>query len=112
MIDWFALSNELPQHPKTRRLCLALGDKKAGWYIVALFAYCSKHCTKGVFSGRHAAGEIEAAAEWGGDPGVFVKAAVDAGFLDAKENGEIEIHDWWEWNGEVMTEAETKARAK
>lgn len=40
--------------------------------------------------------EIEAAAEWWGEPSAFASAAVLCGLIDAREDGEFEVHDFWD----------------
>lgn len=112
MIDWFALSNELPEHPKTHKLARALKVEEAGWYVVRLFAWCSKHNHKGTFAEADAEAEVELAAGWHKKPGAFFDAALAAGFLERRDDGFVEVHDWWNWNGRNISAAEAEAERK
>jgi hypothetical protein len=40
--------------------------------------------------------EVEAAAEWPGEPGLFLRAVVDCRLLDERPDGRYEVHDFWD----------------
>ena len=76
------------EHPKTVDLIGILADPKADIYPLRLWKYAVKHAKKGEFKGP---GQIEAAVQWTGAPGLLATALRDAGFL---EKDRWAIHDW------------------
>lgn len=52
---------------------------------------------------------IEKAAGWPGDPGAFVAALEEAGFLD-RLDGCVQIHNWDEYGGRVLAARERNAQ--
>ena len=42
---------------------------------------------------------ISRAAQWDGDPEKLAKTLIRAGWIDEKEDGTLEIHDWYEYAG-------------
>ena len=87
------LSASFPTHPKTKKLMRRLGT--AGpWALVCLFLWARMNRADGDLNGMTDE-DIELAADWAGDDGVFVAALVAVGFLDGT-NGAYRIHDWAE----------------
>ncbi len=39
---------------------------------------------------------VEPTADWPGDPGAFLAALIEEGFLDKREDGTVEVHDYWD----------------
>lgn len=92
---------DFTDHPKTVRLCVALGSETAWAHLVNLWGWVMKYAKDGDLA-RFTPVEIEHAARWRGEPGAFYKAAVWAGFLDESP---LRIHDWMEHNGKWVEKA-------
>ena len=45
---------------------------------------------------------ISRAAQWDGDPEKLAKTLIRAGWIDEKEDGTLEIHDWYEYAGKLI----------
>jgi hypothetical protein len=83
----------LPRHPKTKRLMRRL--KADGFFaLISLFAWVRENKSDGSMIGMSDE-DIELAIDWMGEPGAFVAAAAEVGFLDGEE-GDRSIHDWHE----------------
>src|SRR5438067_736332 len=95
MADDARLSTALPFHPKTRKLKRRLGSP-ACWSLVCLFLWVAANRWDGDLSGLSDE-DLELAADWDGDPGVFAAALRDIGFLDGVEGSSF-VHDWAEHN--------------
>jgi hypothetical protein len=82
-------------HLKTKRL-----KRELGWEgiisLIKLWMYAAVNKPKGDLSGMSAE-DIAIASDWEGDPGEYLKALIDLGFLDEQE-GRLSIHDWQEHN--------------
>ena len=102
----FRVAVDFFTHHKARKLKKRLGAP-ALLSLLQLWAYAAKLRTDGNLSGMSAE-DIELAAEWDGDEGVFASALLDVGFLDQGEDGYC-LHDWAENNPWV---AEEKARSE
>lgn len=85
------ISTGLPSHPKTRKLIRRLGPA-SGWSLVCLFLWTASNRHDGDLSGLSGE-DIELAADWAGDPGVFIAALCEVRFLDGKD-GAYTVHDW------------------
>ena len=84
-------------HIKLRLLCQDLGIPKphAVGYLEFLTHYVCTHHIDGDLSTLNDA-EIEMAAEWEGEPGAFLRAAIARRFIDRDDEG-TRIHDWIDW---------------
>lgn len=51
---------------------------------------------------------IARAAQWSGEPDVFVAAMAHAGLLDEEAPGNLEIHDWYEYAGKLIDQREAE----
>lgn len=51
---------------------------------------------------------ITRAAQWNGDPDMFVNAMKHAGFLDESSSGTLAIHDWYEYAGKLIDQREAE----
>lgn len=85
------ISTGLPSHPKTRKLIRRLGPE-SGWSLVCLFLWTADNRHDGDLSGLSGE-DIELAADWSGDPGVFIAALCEVRFLDGQDGG-YTVHDW------------------
>src|SRR5262249_516620 len=66
------------------------------WSLVCLFVWVGANRWEGDLKGLSDE-DIELAADWEGEPGVFTAALRDVGFLDGDE-GNSTVHDWAEPN--------------
>jgi hypothetical protein len=89
------ISTGLPSHPKTLKLIKRLGQAGA-WNLISLFLHTAQYKSNGDLSGMSDE-DIELAAGWTGDDGVFVRTLQDVRFLDGAENAR-RIHDWADHN--------------
>lgn len=89
------IMTSLPSHPKTRKLIKRHGQA-AGWNLLCLFLFARDNKPDGDFTGM-ASDDIELAANWQGDDGLFVQSLIEFGFLDKTDNG-YKIHDWADHN--------------
>ena len=48
---------------------------------------------------------ISRAAQWDGEPEKLAKTLIRAGWIDEKEDGTLEIHDWYEYAGKPRKSA-------
>ncbi|MBL7091257.1 hypothetical protein [Acidovorax sp.] len=74
------LSTGLPNHPKTKKLLRRLGQA-AGWNLVCLILWAAANRSDGDLKGMSNE-DIELAAEWDGEAGLFVRTLADVRFLD------------------------------
>jgi hypothetical protein len=89
------ISLELPRHPKTKKLIRRIGEGGA-FRLVCLFLWVAGNRSSGDLEGLTDE-DIELAVDWTGEPGAFVAALADVGFLDGAE-GTRSVHDWAEHN--------------
>ena len=54
---------------------------------------------------------ISRAAQWDGDPEKLAKTLIRAGWIDEKEDGTLEIHDWYEYAGKLIDQPRKSAPA-
>jgi hypothetical protein len=112
-LPWIPLHTNLPTHPKSIALGLALKDKRAWTYMVQAWVWAADHAQDGRLSARNGASLIEYAAGWEGEQGAFVAAAIEAGFIDRTEDGSYVFHDWDEMNaGHVAKKERDAARQR
>lgn len=103
------ISTALPQHPKTKKLIRRLGEG-AAWYFVRLLLFATQSKPDGDLSGMTDE-DLEIAVDWRGEPGAFISALAEVGFLDGEE-GERSIHDWHEHNPWAAGSTARSARAR
>lgn len=103
------ISTALPIHPKTVKLQRRLGVE-AGWFLVRLFLWVADNRYDGDLKGLTTE-DIEIAVGWQGDLGAFVRALVEVGFLEGKDNGYC-VHDWAEHNPWAANRPKRQAAAR
>jgi hypothetical protein len=102
------VDNDLSDHPKVWALSQQLNDANAGWYLIRLWSWTSRYSSRGrIADGLRTA--LEFACGWRGEAGELLSALVSVGFLDVLENGDLEVHDWWEQQGAAVAKAEKDA---
>lgn len=103
---WIELHQSLLKHPKLIRLAAQLGVKKqqAFWNIVTLWFWALDYADSGDLSafGPH---EIAAAAEWNGDPNLFVTQLQECRWLDG-----MQLHDWMDYAGRLVEKRDANKR--
>ena len=51
---------------------------------------------------------ISRAAQWDGEPEKLAKTLIRAGWIDEKEDGTLEIHDWYEYAGKLIDQRQAE----
>lgn len=99
---WIELHQSVWTHRKTWALADELGvpPAMAVMHMAALWTWALDSAPHGRLAEVRAT-SIARAAQWGGDPDVFVSAAVQAGYLDETDDGLI-IHDWMDYAGRLV----------
>lgn len=105
-------------HHKTSRLRKLLGDGISRPAVVGhlhlLWHWVLEYRPEGDVSGLSAA-ELAEAAEWTGDPTLWLEALATAGFLDRLEDAQgaqLTLHDWRRYAGEMLRKREARAQLK
>jgi hypothetical protein len=101
-VAWIESHEELPTHPKTRKLArrLNVGVPTVIGHLHMLWWWCLTHRPDGVLYDMDAE-DIADAAGWIDNPVAFVDAMFDAGWLD--DNGDaLQVHDWWDGAGKTI----------
>lgn len=109
MTDDVRISVGLRRHRKTKRLKKLLGADGC-WALVCLFLWAGEDRWTGDLSGL-TDDDIETEADWDGEPGAFVTALVDVGFLIG-EAGSRAIKDWQEHNPYAATKGQRIEKGK
>ena len=93
---WSKLEANFHSHPKFRKLArrLEVEPVTARGHVATLWSWANHHAPDGDLS-RFDADDIAYAAEWPGEPEVFVGALVAVGLLDETGDG-VELHEWME----------------
>lgn len=105
---WLEAHQELRDHPKTKRAARTLGIARPQMigHMLCLWWWCLDYAQDGDLSDFDNA-DIADAAEWEGDPEVFVSALLNCGpsnrpgFLIASDDG-LTINDWQEYGGKFI----------
>lgn len=105
----FRVAVDFFSHHKARKLKKRLSSDGL-ISLLQLWAYAAKLRTDGELSGMDAE-DIEIAACWDGEDGVFVAALVEVGFLD--QNGDsYTLHDWVENNSWAADAVDRQDKAR
>jgi len=107
---WIESNQELGRHPKMKKLArlLSISWPEAVGYLHYLWWWALDFAQDGDLS-KYEAGDIADAVMWKGDPEEFVNALLEAGFLDANEDGGLEIHDWYDYAGKLLEQRKVQA---
>lgn len=99
--------------PKVRRMVRALDIPlpQAIGHLHLLWWWCIDYAPTGRLDG-YELGDIADAAEWHGCASDFVEALVAARLLDRSETGELEVHDWWDYAGQLIATREADRERK
>lgn len=111
---WIELHQELPGHPKTKRVArlLNIPIAHAVGHLTCLWLWCLSYAKDGDLS-AYTAEDIADAAGWGGDPDAFVGALAEApedrhGFIEAIGDA-LHVHDWHQYGGKLLEKKQRNA---
>lgn len=109
---WIQLCQELPRHPKTKKLSrlLKISKAEAVGHLVFLWCWASDFTPEGNLS-KYDKYDISEESDWQGDPEEFINALIESHFLDKTEDGFI-LHDWEEYTGKFIRERKKEADRK
>lgn len=115
---YLEINEGFPGHRKTLRLCSALQDTRAGWYMIRLWTWACRSCPSGDLTGMSPY-DIEIAVGYAPMDGKCYQAMVGAGgpgrcgFIEESTPGEPSvIHDWMEHTGGAIKRMEESAADK
>ena len=97
-------------HRKRKRLRLALGAGATD-YLLDLWIAAAMNHPSGRLTGMDEL-DIALDAGWEDEPGKFVAALLDCGFLDRLADGTYALHDWQDHQGYVVHAEERQQRAR
>jgi hypothetical protein len=92
----FRISIAMPTHIKTIKLMRKLGDRSF-FNLVKLWAYTALIKPDGILAGMDS-DDIEIAADWNGENGIFTETLAVLKFIDKDISGCFSIHDWDDHN--------------
>lgn len=115
---WLESHQSLGEHPKTRKAArlLGVGLPQMVGHLHFLWWWALDYAEDGDLS-RFSDEDIELAARWDGESGVFAAALSacsfgdGAGFIDLRSGKPI-IHDWWDYAGKLIEKRRTDAERK
>lgn len=106
----FRISVSAISHPKIIKLMRRCGDA-AFYNLLQLWTFTAMNKPDGNLSGMDAE-DVEIAAKWRGEPGMFHKELVALRLLDEDEDGGLSVHDWNEHNGYASYAEARSAQAR
>ena len=108
---WIELHQSLTTHKKTRRLARKLGlgvpegiPQTIG-HLCLFWLWCVDGTEDGSLEGLDAQ-DIADATGWTGEAETFLDAMIEAEFIEKKEDGRLEIHDWNDYIGKLIKSRE------
>lgn len=104
-LPWFKVWGNVVSHRKTLALQDELSCDSAGWWLICLWEWAKRNAANGRVVSPIAERLVEMGCGWKGKRGRLVAAFVKAGWLDVIPGG-LEIHDWNDWQGRVVEQAE------
>jgi hypothetical protein len=108
---WLEVDEDLPEHPKSLRLCAALMNPLGWAYVIKLWRWCCKYAPDGDLT-EFGAEEIEYGLGWTLDAGKLYAALKTARFIEDTEDGRVLVHDWMEHQGRAIKKMEKDAKRK
>ena len=110
---WVSVYQQLRDHNKTRDLFRQLDIKRseAVGTLVLLWTWAIDNCDKDGRLLSCIVDDIAEAAYWKGDPKVLYDALVQTGWIDERD-GEMYLHDWYEYNKPFYDYIEKKEKDK
>jgi hypothetical protein len=110
-MSWFKLYNSFANHRKIKKIAreLQCPQPHAAGYVITFLCEVSVQAPDGCLTGWELP-DIEEAARWDGNPGDFLKALKEAGWIIDGETGP-EVNDWMEY-AEGFKRAENARKAR
>lgn len=104
---WIESHQELGRHPKTRKAARLLGISRVTMvgHLHFLWWWSLDFAQDGTLN-NFDNDELAEAAEWEGDPDVFVAALVGAGFIEEPARA---LHDWHDYAGKLLEQRKANA---
>ncbi len=103
-MTWIKSHTSIRLHPKVTRLRteLSISRPAAVGHLHLLWHWVLEYAPDGDLS-RYSAAEIAEAAEWQASAAdEFVAALVACGWLDRDDSGQLRVHGWQEYAGELL----------
>jgi len=97
-------------HRKRRKLRMLLGAGSTD-YLIDLWINTATNHPDGILVGMDAM-DVALEAGWEDDPGKFVSAMIESGFLDQDEEGTYRLHDWEDHQPFVIEAPKRSQQAK
>lgn len=104
----FRVAITFADHPKTHKLMRRCGDKSC-WCLLRLWGFVAANKPDGNLVSMDGE-DVEIAAGWSGEPGLFVAALMDLRILDGSP-GSYSVHDWQDHNGYAAHAQERSEKA-
>ena len=92
-MDSIRIDVSLPSHPLSEQLGRLLAEPLAFGRMVQLWCWAAGNAPDGFITGSRSARVVEDAAGWTGEPGAFVDAALEVGFL-SRVGDTLVLHGW------------------
>ncbi|MDP9378756.1 MAG: hypothetical protein M3Q29_01150 [Chloroflexota bacterium] len=116
---WIESHQSLARHPKTRKAArqLDVSIPTVMGHLHLMWHWALDYAQDGDLTAFQPA-DIADAAMWEGDPDRFVNALKDcgigqsAGFLEDTEDGQLVIHDWYDYAGKLIEKRKADAARK
>jgi hypothetical protein len=101
-VAWLEVHQTIKDHRKTLAAADELEVEPAHMMgmLISFWLWALDNAPDGTLAGITPK-TIARAAQWNGDPDIFMEALTAAGWLDETEN-ELEIHDWYEYAGKLI----------
>lgn len=99
---WIESHEDLPNHPKTRRVARRLGIPvpQVIGHLHCLWYWTLKYADDGVLT-RFDEADIEGAMLWDGEIGTLLAELIEAKFLD-RDQATLKVHDWDDYAGRLV----------
>lgn len=109
---WIESHQDLAHHPKVTRLAktLAVSVPTTIGHLHCLWWWCLSYAANGDIT-RFTDFEIALAAQWDGEPTMFVEALAEAGWVDKVKRRKL-VHDWYEYGGKLAERRRADAERK
>jgi hypothetical protein len=105
---WIELHDSAREHPKVLRLArrLRISNSQALGHVISLWCWTLRMAPDGDLS-SFCGEDLEVAAQWEGEPGAFVNAALEMRLVDRGEFGLV-VHDWEDYSGSLKAAKRTR----
>lgn len=108
---YLEIDEGFPGHRKTIRLCSALKNPEAAWYVIRLWTWACRSCPTGDLTGMGAY-DLEIAVQYRPLDGACYAAMVAAGFIDEVDGQPASIHNWMSRTGAAIHRMDAAAARK